>query len=281
MARAFDPSELKKLYRPDKNSSGEDNGQVTVIGGSPLFHGAPILSVVAASRVVDMVFFTSPEKSVGEIASKMKSMLSSFIWIPWPEVAEYVKKSDAVLIGPGFMRFSSEKMPYEDRGRTEDEVGKVSKEITEALLKKLPSKKWVIDAGSLQTMQADWIPENAILTPNAHEFKTLFGEMDPTEAAKKHKCIIVLKGPTTSIFSSEETIEVTGGNAGMTKGGTGDVQAGLTAAILAKNDPLLAASAASYIIKKSAESLAKRMGTYFNSDDLALEISKVMYEEIH
>lgn len=36
----FDPDELKKLYQPKSNSHGEQNGQVTVIGGSDLFHGA-------------------------------------------------------------------------------------------------------------------------------------------------------------------------------------------------------------------------------------------------
>ena len=58
----FDKAELKNLYRPHTNSSGEDNGQVTIIGGSTLFHGAPIFGLITASRIVDMVFFASPEK---------------------------------------------------------------------------------------------------------------------------------------------------------------------------------------------------------------------------
>ena len=105
----FDRTQLKKLYRPESDSSNEDNGQVTIIGGSKLFHGAPLLSLKIASRIVDMVFFASPEPSLESIVQKLKSKLFSFIWIPWEDVDAYIEKSDAVLIGPGMMRYRSEK----------------------------------------------------------------------------------------------------------------------------------------------------------------------------
>src|SRR4030065_1868546 len=107
MQKVFDISQLKDLYKPSKSSKGEDNGQVTIIGGSSLFHGAPILALKSASRIVDMVFFATPEKSVGMVAEQLKSKLLSFIWVPWEEAENYITKSDAVLIGPGFMRFAS------------------------------------------------------------------------------------------------------------------------------------------------------------------------------
>ena len=101
----FNPQVLNKLFKPAQNSTKTDNGQVTIIGGSSLFHGAPILALKTASRIVDMVYFASPEPSIGEVASRLKSRLSSFIWIPWKEVGGYIAKSDAVLIGPGMVRF--------------------------------------------------------------------------------------------------------------------------------------------------------------------------------
>lgn len=52
----FKQEDLDKLYKPHSESSGEDNGQITIIGGSKLFHGAPILALKAASKFVDMVF---------------------------------------------------------------------------------------------------------------------------------------------------------------------------------------------------------------------------------
>ena len=285
--KVFSKEQLNSLFLPDNNSYGEDNGQITIIGGSSLFHGAPLLSLKIASRVVDMVFFASPDKSVGEVAEKIKSELLSFIWVPWEDVEDYIVKSDAVLIGPGFMRFSSEKVHHSVRHVDCDDACQATRNITEILLKKYPEKRWVIDAGSLQTMEAEWIPENAILTPNRNEFELLFKLKKSTlklvgskeevaefvqSKAKKHKCIIVLKGPETIVCSPTKCILVKGGNAGMTKGGTGDTLAGLTVALAAKNDPFVAASAASYITKAAADVIFNKKGVYYNADDLVVQI---------
>src|SRR3989337_2382472 len=140
MEKPFDPKQLKNLYKPDRESSGGQNGQVTIIGGSSLFHGAPLLSLKVASRLVDIVYFATPEKSVGMVAEKLKSKLLSFIWVPWQEAEDYVAKSDSVLIGPGFMRFRSEKVPPRERERGYDEAAKLSRDLTERFLKKFPDK---------------------------------------------------------------------------------------------------------------------------------------------
>lgn len=276
MTEIFDKELLKKLFKPTEKSSGEDNGQVTIIGGSKLFHGAPLFSLITASRIVDMVFFATPEKSVGMIAEQIKSKLLSFIWIPWEDLESYIEKSDAVLIGPGFMRFGSESTPESDRDYSNHNEGKQTREVTERLLKKFPEKRWVIDAGSLQVMDVDWIPKNAVLTPNKKEFKMLFGtdasDFTVSQKAKEFSCTIVSKGPESLVCSPEKCLVVRDGNPGMTKGGTGDVLAGLTVALLAKNDPFLAASAASYIEKAAADELFKEVGTHYNADDLADKI---------
>ncbi len=276
----FDARELKRLHKPARESAGEDNGQVTIIGGSSLFHGAPLLALKVASRIVDMVFFASPEPSVGRVAEQLKSKLSSFIWVPWEEVEDYIAKSDAVLIGPGFMRFRSEKVSQSQRTGGYDETAKASRDITERLLKKFSKKHWVIDAGSLQVMDADWIPKNAVVTPNKKEFKLLFGNIDGAHAAKKYHCIIIEKGPTAAVYSPEKSVEIKNGNAGLTKGGTGDVLAGLTVALLAKNEPFLVAASASYICKAAADKVYQKVGTNYNADDLADEIPGVLQDFI-
>lgn len=251
----FGPEDLKVLWKPKGDSSGEDNGQVTIIGGSSLFHGAPMLAIKAASRIVDMVFFGSPERELEKVAK-----LNSFIWVPWEEIDEYVSKSDAVLIGPGMMRY---------RRTVEDGGGEVTKKVTKVLLEKFPEKKWVIDGGSLQVMDARWIPENAVVTPNKKEYQMLFGEEKPEEAAKKYKCVIVSKGPTAYVSDGKTTYDISGGNAGLTKGGTGDVLAGIIVGLLAKNPPILAAAAGAYLIKKTAEALYEKVGYNFNADDVS------------
>jgi hydroxyethylthiazole kinase-like uncharacterized protein yjeF len=277
MMQIFDESYLDKLFVPQHDSSKGQNGQVTIIGGSKLFHGAPLFSLVTASRVVDMVFFASPDPSVGEIANKIKSNLLSFIWVPWEETEKYIEKSDAVLIGPGFMRYRGE--GQEVNGESLDAEGNKTKQITEKFLKKFPDKKWVIDAGSLQVLDPGWIPPMAILTPNKKEYEMIFGDLDPALAAKIHNCVIVLKGPVTFVYSPNECLKVEGGNPGLTKGGSGDVEAGLTVALLAKNEPFLAATAASYIVKKAADTLFKEVGTVYNSDDLAERVPSCIYRK--
>lgn len=274
----FDKTQLAKLFKPNNDSNGEDNGQATIIGGSTLFHGAPLLCLTTASRIVDMVFFASPEKSIGMIAENLKSKLLSFIWIPWEDLDHYIEKSDAILIGPGMMRYSNER----EKGVGIDETYKFTKSITENLLSKFSYKKWVIDAGSLQTIDPRFIPVDSILTPNKKEFKLLFGSdysvENATEMARKYKCILVVKGPVTNVFYGDELMVIHGGNPGLTKGGTGDVQAGLTVALLAKNKPFLAACAAAYVTKAAGDRLQKTKGVYYSADDLADKIPEVLNE---
>ncbi len=276
MLRTFEAENLGDLWKPEMDSTGEDNGQVTIIGGSALFHGAPMLAVKAASRLVDMVFFASGERDLEKVAK-----LNSFVWVPWGEVEEYIKKSDAILIGPGMMRY---------RREIGDGGGDETKEVTGILLKKFPDKKWVIDGGSLQVMEKTWIPPRAILTPNRKEFELLFNlqfTISPSTSlrasnlqiiSKKYKCVIVYKGPVAYVSDGETTYEITGGNAGLTKGGTGDVLAGVIVGLAAKNPPLLAAAAGTYLVKKTAERLYEKVGYGFNADDLAEELMRVSLE---
>lgn len=279
----FSVQDLKKLFRPAVNSSKEDNGKITIIGGSSLFHGAPIFALKTASRLVDMVFFSSPEPGVGEVAAQLKSKLSSFIWVPFAEVGDYIKKSDAILIGPGLPRYREEMKNAKCKmQKLCDEEGYKTKNLTEKLLQKFPEKQWVIDGGSLQVMEAKFIPQNAILTPNRKEFTMLFGlKATPENAqliAKKYRCIVVLKLVETIVCSPHKCVRVEGGNAGLTKGGTGDVLAGLIVGLAAKNPPLLAVCAASYILKKSADELFQKVGFAYNADDLAEKIPEVLGE---
>ncbi|MDP3955583.1 MAG: NAD(P)H-hydrate dehydratase [bacterium] len=284
--RAFKEEELARLFKPSEGSGKGANGKVIVVGGSSLFHGAPLLSLKTASRIVDMVFFASPEESLQDVCSKIKSLLPSFIWIPWPEVEEYIGKADAILIGPGLLRYRREIKNQKLKIKNLDPAGEKTKMITENLLGKYPEKQWVIDAGSLQTMDASFIPPKAILTPNRKEMEMLFGKGNGgsgeseggwvRELAKKYNCIIVHKNAVTNVYSPSESVSVAGGNAGMVKGGTGDVLAGLTVALAAKNEPFLASSAASWIVKKAADQLYEKVGFAYNAEDLAEEIPRVL-----
>jgi len=274
MTSDFDPKSLKKLYKPQ---SGGKNGQITIIGGSELFHGAPLLSLVVASRVVDMVFFASPEKSVGHIAQNLKSKLFSFIWVPWDEVDHYIEKSNSCLIGPGFMRYRSETKKDKKGDHLKDSVYDGTRRITRDLLTKHKNTKWVVDAGSLQVLEKEWITKDSILPTNKFEYGRLFGDEEVASVTKKYKCTVVAKGPTTLVGDTNNCIKVTGGNAGLEKGGTGDTLAGLITALYAKNNATLASSCAEHLVKKTAEIMSEEVGTMYNADDLAARIPSVYY----
>jgi hydroxyethylthiazole kinase-like uncharacterized protein yjeF len=248
--------EIDKLYIPPSESHKGKNGRVLLIGGSHLFHAASLWALTVASRIVDLVHYASvPENN--EIA---KSEFRNGIVIPRSDIEGYIEEDDCILIGPGMTRDSE------------------TKELTNRLLSTHAQKQWVIDAGALQMMDISLIPKHAILTPHHGEYERVFGNQDITEAAIKHECIILLKGEKDIVSNGKETRSVEGGNAGMTKGGTGDVLAGLIAALACKNDPMLATIAGSYINKKAGDELYESVGPFFNATDLANQIPKTMKE---
>jgi len=267
----FDTEDLKKLYIPPSGSHKRQNGKVLIIAGSKLFHAASLWPLKVASRIVDMVYYSSVSEN-NELVAKAKEEFRDGIVVPRERIEDYIEEADCVLIGPGLPRSDGEEAGDDD-----------TKELTEKLLRNYPSKKWVIDGGSLQTIDRKVLKDLKvvpILTPHQGEFKKLFdleSELENVQKmAKEYNCVVLLKGEKDIVASSEDFIKISGGNAGMTKGGTGDVLAGLVASLYCKNDAFLAAKVGSYINKKAGESLEKSVGIYFNASDLADEIPKVM-----
>ena len=56
--------DLKTLYVPPPDSHKGQNGKLLVIGGSHLFHAASLWALTVASRIVDLVHYSSvPENN--------------------------------------------------------------------------------------------------------------------------------------------------------------------------------------------------------------------------
>lgn len=264
----FNSTDLRKLYIPPVNSRKGDNGKLMIIAGSVLFHAASLWPLEVASKIVDMVFFSSVSMN-NEIVQKDKDSFRNGIVVSRSDLEKYVEEADCILIGPGLTRDSV-------KTHQDDSTG----DLTKKLLLKYPNKKWVVDGGSLQTIIPDILPITSIITPNIKEFEMLF-KIKPTfenaiKMAKKYKITILLKGEEDIVVNEKESVVVRGGNQGMTKGGTGDVLAGLTASLCCKNNAYLSAVCASFINKKAGESLFKTQGLYYNSSDLVNEIPKIM-----
>ena len=329
----FNPEELKKLYIPPAGSHKGQNGKLLVIGGSHLFHASFLWSLTIASRIVDMVFYSSvPENN--RIVAEAKREFRNGIVVPRDDLDRYAGEADVIMIGPGMLRVDKSKVERREskeshKGTTffegsqvkikkleeinslEDE-GEQAYYLTKYLLEKYPKKKWVIDAGALQMMELEWLLQldgRAVLTPHIGEFEGLRSKIKdsansvgrqksktPSKGgqanknqkleeqvetfAKEYNCIVLLKGQEDVVCSKEKCIKVAGGNAGMTKGGTGDVLAGLVGALACNNDLWLSATAASYLNKRAGDCLFEKVGYYFNASDLADEIPRVMAELI-
>jgi ADP-dependent NAD(P)H-hydrate dehydratase / NAD(P)H-hydrate epimerase len=104
-----------------------------------------------------------------------------------------------------------------------------------------------------------------IITPHPKEFDRVFGpSADDTARFKKaktaavqYKIIIVLKGHYTGIFYPDGKITFnTSGNAGMAKGGSGDVLTGMITALLAQSYAPSDAAALAVFLHGSAGDLA-------------------------
>lgn len=255
---------LKKIYIPAADSHKGQNGRVLIIGGSSLFHSASIWAAEVASHLVDIVHYASTAENE-KVFLSLKKKFHNGIVVPQKKLFDYVAEDDAVLVGPGMMR--------------EDEEGEYTARLVKELIEKFPNKKFVFDAGALQMMKKEWLlnlKTLPILTPHALEYEGLFGKQSPEKVAKEYNCVILLKKIEDIVTDGKTTITVVGGNQGLTKGGTGDLLAGLCLSLYAKNDPLTSAVLASYILKHTADRLSKRAGYWYNVSNLIDEIPSTL-----
>jgi NAD(P)H-hydrate epimerase len=129
----------------------------------------------------------------------------------------------------------------------------------------------VLDADALNIIAAQknllqQLPENSILTPHPGEFKRLVGEWKndfeklamQTDFSVRYKIVTVLKGAHTTVTTPEGKIYFNStGNAGMAKGGSGDVLTGIIGALLAQNYSAAQAAVLGVFVHGLAGDLAK------------------------
>lgn len=261
---------LTKLYRPPANSHKGDNGRLLIIAGSKKYHGSLVLCATMASKIADLVYIHTTPANV-KLLQKIRGRLSEFIYISKRELKATLKEVDAVLIGPGLIPNIQ------------------TKKLISWLLKNYPQKKIVLDAGALRVLDLKQLNTNCVLTPHLGEFKSLFGRVPLlprggggscreflSKLSLQHPAVIILKGHITYICQNGQIFYNTNGNAGMTKGGTGDVLAGLLAALLTKNNPLTATAAAVYVNGKAGDKLKKKFGFYYSASELIDKNRKIL-----
>lgn len=251
---------LKQIKRYEPKSHKGDNGVVLVIAGSDKYHGALLLTLRALSRIVDMVYVHSVAHNL-KIIDKLKRELATFISVSERELKSIIERADLILIGPGL------------------DESKKNSDILEEILKNNKGKKIIIDATSLWQLKPEWLHQKCILTPHEREFEKVFGlsaiPQNVLKVANQYGCTILLTGSSDYISDGNIIYENQTGNAGMTKGGTGDVLAGIVAGLYASNDAFTSALAGAYLNGLAGDKLYEKKSTFYNAEDLIGEIGNV------
>ncbi|MBD3250620.1 MAG: NAD(P)H-hydrate dehydratase [Candidatus Pacebacteria bacterium] len=282
---------LEQIKLPDPNSHKGQNGKLLIVGGSSLFHAASKWSLDVASKFVDMVFYSSVPQN-NKLIQQAKTNFWNGIVVPRQEVEDYLEEADCILIGPGMERLEEKTTSQKPRSSwprpSQQEWSNDTQKVVNYLVSSYPNKKWVIDAGALQMIDPQLLGQNCIVTPHQNELKLLVSKVSKKAnlakeysllelSAQLNNSLILLKGPVDQIANSQKTIKIKGGNAGMTKGGTGDVLAGLVAALFCTHDRLSSAVVGSYLNKAAGDLLYQKVGPYFNASDLVEAIPQVAW----
>ena len=260
-----------KLPKRKATSKKGDNGRVLIIGGSKDYVGAVALAGLAALRSgVDWVTVAAPEKVAWAVNSLSSDLVTvklkgDYISLKHVEkIKKLAKKYDVVLIGNGMGL----------RNETKQFLKKIIK------IKNLK----VVDADGLNQIRLQDV-KNSILTPHHKEFSILLKNsgLDENNFRKSLKNnVILLKASVDQIISKNKVLFNKTGNAGMSKAGTGDVLAGLTAGFLGQGLSLFqsAVNAAYFNGLIGDILLKKKKGFTYLASDMVEEIERFHRKEI-
>lgn len=261
-----------KSFIPSRTASSRkgDNGKVLVLGGNYLYHGAPILSSIAALRTgTDLVYTCVPKINV----MSARAFSPNLIVVPLVDV-KLTRGSVQKLLGI---------IPKElDSATIGMGLGIQDREALKILVNSLLDRSVLVslDASALvPEILSEIKDKKVVVTPHAGEFRRLFGEMPQDNVkqrtlmvekyAKENGITILLKGPTDIISDGKQTYLNPKNIAAMTVGGTGDVLSGVVAAMLSKNkNPIQAASAAVFVNGKAGYLAQKKYGLHIMATDL-------------
>lgn len=264
--------DVRAFFKPRKKFSHKGSfGHALIAAGSTGKNGAAVLAVSAALR-----------SGAGLVSSLIPASGYTIMQRTNPEAmvqrggdAELQKQIDyspftaiAVGLGIGVTK------------HTTDFLGKFLKQCKAPL---------VLDADALNIVAANkkllkLIPPNTVLTPHPGEFKRLVGhwknDLEKIEKqvafSKKHKVVVVLKGAHTSVSAPDGKVYFNStGNAGMAKGGSGDVLTGVIGSLLAQGySPLQAAQLGVYVHGLAGDMAYEEMGaTSMKAGDIVSHLS--------
>lgn len=279
-----------KLPKRVSTSHKRQNGTVLIVGGSEEYVGAPLLAGLAALRSgCDIVVVAAPEKVAWHINAYTPDLITMKLRGRYLKpshltpLKHFFHATDAFLLGNG----------SGIRKETQDLHKKIASST---------SKLKVVDADALKALSMKGI-KNTIITPhekeleiflaNSHAPKKIIQAIRKEKKVEKkanlikkaaqsfldHHNVILLKGKVDAIISHDAIFYNRTGNAGMTKGGTGDVLAGLCVGFLAQSRNVVQSAVNAAFINGQIGDilLKKKKGFTYLASDMVEELRKIRY----
>lgn len=247
-----DEAFVRSLLPGRKRVSNKGNyGRTLIVAGSQTMPGAAVMCTRAALRAGSGLTQTFvPAGIESSFAATPETML--IVDDGTVDLDEMLRWPDAVCFGCG--------------------TGNDPRKFEKAKAVLCSGKPAVIDADGLNLMTEELkqlLCANHVITPHPGEMSRLTGApvsevlADPVafavDFAKKYGCTVLLKSAVSVIASPDGRIRYnTAGNAGLAKGGSGDVLCGIIGALLAAGlSPFDAAGAGAFLLGSSADTAMK------------------------
>jgi len=275
------PGDVQLVLKPRLTESRKgDFGRLLVVGGNETFYGAPALVALAALRTgVDLAYVAAPEKTAQAISTMSPDLITIKLEGEHlnpkniPTLNNYVKKADAVVLGPGLGLHTE----------TMNAVKSLIEVVEHA------EKPVLLDADGLKAFAKfkRKLKVHAVLTPHAGEYILVAGKELPEKITEKLQevqntaaelgAVVILKGPVDIISDGTRFKLNFTGNPGMTVGGTGDVLSGIIGAFLAQGaNPFEAAAAGAFVNGAAGDFVSEEKGYHMVATDLLNWIPKVL-----
>ena len=252
--------ELVRALLPPRDPGGHKGtfGRVYVYGGSVGYTGAPVYAGEAAVRTGSgLVYVGVPGEVYPIVAARCDAAMAHPVPPDPAALRERMAGCGAVLLGPGLGRASE----------TERAVLALLRDLEQPV---------VLDADGINAVSAhiDELDNRrgvTVLTPHEGEFARLNGsfpgdrrEQVAEAFARRHGCVLVLKGPGTLVAGADGRLfRNTTGNCGMAKGGSGDVLAGMILSLLGQGaGPVEAAVCAVWLHGRAGDLAARELTAY-------------------
>lgn len=230
MAHEWTLEDVKKYWvkREDASHKGS-NGKIGIIAGSDFMPGAAVFaSTACVSSGAGLTTLNTEENVIPIVASSAAEVM---YYLRGNPLHDFIKDKDIIAAGPGLGQNS----------KTDEIVADLAAADHQPL---------IIDADGLHylpklkdTLKTRKFP--VVITPHPGEMADIIDSTPKKvnenriktaeDAAKTFNVYVVLKGPRTVIASPKGSVLInTSGNAGLAKGGSGDVLTGMIAAFLGR-----------------------------------------------